>query len=138
MTVNNTCVTGGEDCSPSGSQVALPASLTVVFLLLVVIAGIIAYKFRSKLRNRLQFGERRSQTKKEEDCAEAIPVARHQYRPTGMSRDESTGQTPIYENMIAQGAKYNKCRVNQSRYVTREVLQALTGSLCFLGLCVSI
>lgn len=138
MTVNETCVPGEGQCSrpvPESTSTVLIVSLMAVFLLVSIITGLIAYK----LRNRFQFRLRRSQTK-EEDGGEAIQVPCKPYRPTDLSREESAGpgETPIYENLATQPGRYNNCRVSQSRYVTREVPQALTGSLCFLGLCASI
>lgn len=119
MVVSNTCVSGNDTitCVESGSPVGLAVGLTLFFLLLVIIACIIVYKYCGKTRMLMQLGQSRSQ--KNEDFTETPQAAPHQY--TSMSREQSTGQIPIYENLTAQTAKYKRHAVNQSRYITLKV-----------------
>lgn len=113
MIVNNTCVPGNgtSTCAASGSSAGLAAGLTIFFLLLVIVAGVIVYKYHRQNRSVLQFGQRRSQ--KKEDHTETPQAVSHEY--IGVSREQSIGQTPIYENLATQTTKYNRHAVNQSR-----------------------
>lgn len=111
MTSNNTCVPGnGTNPCPMdpSSPVGLAVGLTFFFLLLVIGAGVIVYKYHSKMRNMLQFEQRRSQKKK--DFTETQQGDPHLY--TSMIRDQPAGQTPIYENLTT---RTNRPAVNKSR-----------------------
>lgn len=95
MSANNTCVPGDGPCPTSGSSAGLAAGLACFFLLLVIIAAVIMYKYHSKIRNMLQLGHRESQTK--EDYTETPQTDPHTY--TSMIREQPVGQNPIYENL---------------------------------------
>lgn len=113
MIVNDTCVLGNDtsSCRASGSPPGLAAGLTVFFLLLVIIAGVIIYKYHREIRNVLQIGHRRS--RKKEDYTETPEPTAHQY--VSMSREQSTGQTPIYENLTTRTSGHNRRTEKQSR-----------------------
>lgn len=113
MIINNTCVQGNDTvpCVSSGSPAGLAAGLTLFFLLLAIVVGIMVYKYHGKIRRMMQFGQSRSQ--KNEDYTETPQAVCHQY--TSVSREQSLGQNPIYENLSAQPAEYNRHAVNQSR-----------------------
>eukprot|EP00064_Thunnus_orientalis_P003744 superscaffoldBa00000318_g3755 len=112
MSVNNTCISGNSTYACPGrnsSSVGLAVGLTFFFLLLIV-AAVIVYKYHSTIRNMLQFGHRESQVK--EDCIETPQNNPHVY--TSMIREQSVGQTPIYENLSTQTG-YKGPKVSQSR-----------------------
>ncbi len=110
MIVNNTCVPGNdtEACQTAGSAAGLAVGLTFFFLLLIV-AALLVYKYRSEIRNIwLQF-EQRSQ--KKEDYTETPQANSHEY--SSMIREQSTGQNPVYENLTTTG--YHRRAVHQNR-----------------------
>lgn len=114
MIVNNTCVPGnGTDACPGpGSSAGLAVGLTFFFLLLVIVATVMAYKYRGEIRNIWsQFEQRRSQGK--EDYTQTPQASSHEY--TSMITDQSAGQTPIYENLATQTTGYNRRSVQQNR-----------------------
>lgn len=77
----------------------------------MITAGVIMYKYQGKIRNMLHFGHTRSQ--KKEDFTETTQADSHQY--DRMMIEQSTAQSPIYENLTTQTTGYNRRSVNQSR-----------------------
>ncbi|KAM7379125.1 hypothetical protein PAMP_004697 [Pampus punctatissimus] len=108
MNVNNTYARE-NDTSTSGNT-GFAVGLSLFFLLLVIVAGVMVYKYRSKIRNMLQFGHRESQMK--EDHTETPQTDSHMY--TSMIREPSVRQTPIYENLTTRRTSYKSPEVNQS------------------------
>lgn len=109
MIDNTTCVIGNVTCSTTGSPAGLAVGLTLFFLLLVIVVGVIVYKYHSKMRNTLQFVQSRSQ--KKQDSTETPQDDSHHY--TSMITEQPTGQTPIYENLTTTGR--NRPSVNQMK-----------------------
>ncbi|KAG8014056.1 hypothetical protein GBF38_016342 [Nibea albiflora] len=110
MTINDSCVAGNSTCSTSGSSVGLAVGLTLFFLLLIIVAGVFAYKYRSRIMDMLQFAHRRSE--KNEDYVETPEPDAHQYS----YGEQPTTLTPIYENLTPQTTTgYNRHSVNKSR-----------------------
>ncbi|KAK5919320.1 hypothetical protein CgunFtcFv8_023223 [Champsocephalus gunnari] len=94
----------------SNPTAGLAVGLTLFFLLMVIIAGVIVYKF-NKVRDMLQLGKKRRQ--KKEDFAETPQDDSHQYT----SRiHESTEQNPIYENLTTQTTRNNRPEVEQNKF----------------------
>lgn len=83
----------------------------VVFLLLLIPAGVAVYKYRSKLQRIFQPAHRRNP--KKEDRDEASAADSHQY--SHLRAQSSSKQAPIYENLTRQKAEGNAARVNQRR-----------------------
>lgn len=113
MVENSTCVSGNNTSSClTLNSAAGPPAWPVVFLLLLLLipAGVAAYKYRSKIRSGFRAAYRRSQ--KKEDSNEAPVAESHPYVHRGQS---SAKQMPIYENLTAQKAGGNKARLNQRR-----------------------
>ncbi|KAM3604483.1 uncharacterized protein V6R79_011740 [Siganus canaliculatus] len=110
MSANDTCGAGDEACagSASGSPVALAVGLTVFFLLLVTAAAVV-FKYHRKIRSMVPLGPRQNQ-KKDEHTATAEAASRPYHRG-----EQSTAQTPIYENLGAHGAGYGRHGAKQSR-----------------------
>lgn len=96
---------------PAKGHEGMAAGLTVFFLLLVIIACVIVFKYCSKVRKKLQLGHRRSQ--KKEDCTESPVADSQQY--TSIGREQPVAQSPIYENLTTGAAGYNRQTVDQSR-----------------------
>ncbi|KAI9541945.1 hypothetical protein NQZ68_025079 [Dissostichus eleginoides] len=102
----------------SNTKVAgLAVGLTLFFLLVVIIAGVIVYKF-NKMRDMLQLGKKRRQ--KKEDFAETPQDDSHQYTSTIHQStsmiDQSAGQNPIYENLTTQTTRNNRPEVEQNKF----------------------
>lgn len=113
MIMNNktTCVhTNATACPPSSSSVGLAVGLTLFFLILAIVVGVIVYKYHSKMRNMLESLQTRSQ--KKEDYTETPQDDSHHY--TSMIREQPAGQTPIYENFNPTGP--NRPAANTSRF----------------------
>ncbi|KAM9845499.1 uncharacterized protein ACBR49_012232 [Aulostomus maculatus] len=104
MSVNDTWIPGNVTTTPegSGSSAGLAVGLAVLFLLLLIVAGVIIYKFHSKFRGLVQLGRRKGPTK--EEYIETPQPDAHQY----LSREPSVPQTPIYENLTAQRSDLNR------------------------------
>lgn len=113
MSVNNTCVSGNNTstCVDPSSAAGPPAWPAVFLLLLLIPAGVVGYKYRSKIRKTFQSARRRSQ--KKEERHEASGAESHTYIHVRGQR--STKQMPIYENLTTQKAKSNAGRANQKR-----------------------
>ena len=111
MAVDSTCVQGNgtDSCLPSSSPTGLAVGLTLFFVFLVVIAGVIVYKFWSKIRILVQFRQSQSQDK-EDSTGTSQPD-----RQSTIIREQSMVQTPIYENLTVQTAAYKRPAENQSR-----------------------
>ncbi|KAE8291085.1 hypothetical protein D5F01_LYC10679 [Larimichthys crocea] len=109
MTVIDACVAVNSTCSTSGSSVGLATGLTLFFLLLIIVAGVFAYKYRSRITDMLQFVRRRSE--KNEDYVETPEADAHQF----LNREQSTTQIPIYENLTTQTSGCSRHPVNKSR-----------------------
>lgn len=112
MNINSTTVAPATISTiPSpGSSTPLAVGLTLFFLLLLIVTGVIVYKYHSKIRNVVQFGLRRSQ--KNEDYSEAEQDDSQRY--ASMYTEQSVAQTPIYEN-LNRTTGYNSPDINQSR-----------------------
>lgn len=108
MNVTNRCVFGNNTsgCSAAG----LPAWPAVFLLLLLIPAGVVGYKYRSKIRRTFQSAHR-SQKKEESNNASAADS--HPY--VHVRGQHSSKQMPIYENLTTQKAKRNAPRANQRR-----------------------
>ncbi|CAJ1071811.1 hypothetical protein L3Q82_021605 [Xyrichtys novacula] len=106
MSVNITCVPGNNStaCRTHASSAGLAAGLTVFFLVLVIAACWVIYKFRSKIRNIIPLERRRSV--KKEEYIETPQADSHPY--TSTATDQPTGQTPIYENLGTRAKKPSK------------------------------
>ncbi|KAA8587688.1 uncharacterized protein LOC116699576 [Etheostoma spectabile] len=113
MIIDNTCVPGNDTatCLAPSSPVGLAVGLTFFFLLVVIVAGVIVYKYHRKMRNVLQFGQTRSP--KNEDYRETSQEDSNHY--TNMNRDQSSGEAPIYENLTARTAVHNRPVVNKRK-----------------------
>lgn len=98
-------------CPAPSSSAGLAVGLTLFFLLLAIIAAVVVYKFHSKIRSIVQFRQGRSQEK--EDPIETPQTEPHQY--TSMRREQSTGQTPIYENLTTRNVGCNQPTASESR-----------------------
>ena len=96
MTENTTSVP--TTMPPDSSPVGLAVGLTFFFLVLAIVIGVIAYMYHSKMRNMMQFVQRRSQKKK--DFTETPQCESHVY--TNTIKDQPAGETPIYENLTTQ------------------------------------
>lgn len=109
MIINNTCVSGNDTaaCSAPGSSAGLAAGLTIFFLLLVIVAAALAYKYHGKIRNIWLQPEQ-----KKEDYTETTQVNPHVY--TSMISEQPTGQNPIYENLTRKTGG-NRRSVHQER-----------------------
>ncbi len=112
MPSNDTFVPGNVTSTPltPSSHAGLIVGPTLFFLLLFIVAGVIVYKYRNKIRNMLQSGHR---SQKKEDYTETPVADSHDY--TTLSREQSIGQTPIYENLNSRAPAHNRHAVNQSR-----------------------
>ncbi|CAG5896898.1 unnamed protein product [Menidia menidia] len=110
MVVNSTCVHGNgtNSCLPPSSPSGLAVGLTLFFACLVVITGVIVYKFWSKIRILVQ----RRQSQDKEDFSGTPDPAQQFASPI---REQPLGQTPIYENLSVQTAAYKKPAQNQGR-----------------------
>ncbi|XP_041848839.1 uncharacterized protein LOC121644738 [Melanotaenia boesemani] len=99
MSMDSDCVPGNgtETCSASGSPAGLAVGLTLFFLILMIITGVIFYKYQSKIRTLVQFGQRQSQDKEDHSGTPHVDASQH----TSMIIEESTGQMPIYENLAS-------------------------------------
>ncbi|GAA6228571.1 uncharacterized protein LOC116699576 [Lates japonicus] len=93
------------------SSAGLAVGLTISFLLVGIVAGVIVYKYRNKIRSRLLSGRRESQ--KKEDYSETAQAESHEY--TSAIREQSSGHTPIYENLTTRNTGYDRPAGNQSR-----------------------
>lgn len=82
------------------SSTGLAVGLTLFSLLLVVVAVALAYKYRTEIMTKLQFGKKRRQKNLEVDVAEVSQAVCHQYSSPGI--EQSMGQQPIYENLTVQ------------------------------------
>ncbi|TDH05690.1 hypothetical protein EPR50_G00125130 [Perca flavescens] len=111
MIDDNNCGNDTAVCSAPSSPVGLAVGLTFFFLLLVIVAGVIVYKYHSQMRNMLQFVQTRSQ--KNEDYRETSQEDSNQY--TDMNREQSTGEAPIYENFTARTTGHNRPAVNKRK-----------------------
>ncbi|KAI3375092.1 hypothetical protein L3Q82_021605 [Scortum barcoo] len=114
MIVDNTCIPGNgtAECSAPSSSVGLAVGLTLFFLLLVIVAAVMVYKYHSEIRNIwLQFEHRRGQ--KTEDDMETPQANSHEY--TSTITEQTTGQVPIYENLTTQSGGYNRPQVYNNR-----------------------
>lgn len=114
MSVNSTTIApsirANSTNTSNGSYSGLAVGLTFFFLLLVIVPGVIVYKYHSKIRNMVQFGQRQSQ--KKEDYSEATQDDSHRY--ASMYTEQSTAHTPIYEN-LTRTTGYNSPAKSQSR-----------------------
>ncbi|KAM7400902.1 hypothetical protein PAMA_005207 [Pampus argenteus] len=108
MNVNNTYPPGNVTSTAVNSGPAV--GLAVFFTLVVIVAGVMVYKYRGKIRNMLPLGHRESQMK--EDHTETPQTDSHMY--TSMTREPSVRQTPIYENLATRRTSYKSPEVNQS------------------------
>ncbi|KAM8727361.1 uncharacterized protein AB9X84_001093 [Acanthopagrus schlegelii] len=109
-TNNDSCANGNSTCTVMSSfSAGLAVGLTLFVLLLVIVSGVLAFRYHRQIMNILPFRHRRSQ--KKEDCTETPEADSHQY--TGLSREQSTAQAPIYENLST--TRYSKSTVKQSR-----------------------
>ncbi|KAL3054933.1 hypothetical protein OYC64_017789 [Pagothenia borchgrevinki] len=108
----------------SSSTAGLAVGLTLFFLLVVIIAGVIVYKY-NKVRDMLHLGKKRRQ--KKEDFAETPQDDSHQYtsrihQSTSMIHQstsmihQSTEQNPIYENLTTQTTRNNRPEVEQNKF----------------------
>ncbi|KAL7387606.1 hypothetical protein ABVT39_026076 [Epinephelus coioides] len=111
MNINDTFVHGNETArlAPS-SNLGLAVGLTLFFLILAIVVGVIVYKYHSEMRNMLESLQTRSQ--KKEDYTETPQDDSHHY--TSMMREQPAGQTPIYENLNRTGP--NRPAANTSRF----------------------
>uniref|UniRef100_A0A1A8H7D4 Uncharacterized protein n=1 Tax=Nothobranchius korthausae TaxID=1143690 RepID=A0A1A8H7D4_9TELE len=93
MMVNTTCIHGNatEACHLPSSPAGLAAELSLLFVLIVITAGVVVFKQRHKIRTLFQ----RRPTGGQKVCSPP-QTEDHQY-----TREPSEGQTPIYENMTA-------------------------------------
>lgn len=96
MTENNNTIA----VATSGPAVGVAVGLTLFFLLLIVIAGLMLYKYHSKIRKILQSRRRSSQKK---DTTEVDP---HHY--TSMVTEQPGVQAPIYENLTTGTSGYSR------------------------------
>lgn len=111
---NTTCVSGNNTTvclDPGPTVVGLPAWPAVFLLLLLIPAGVAAYKYRSKIRRRFWSPHRQSQ--KKEESSKAPAAESHPY--IHMKGQRSCKQVPIYENLTTQQAKSSVNRANQGR-----------------------
>lgn len=97
--------------SLGAGSAGLAVGLTLFFLLLGIVPGVIVYKCHSK-KKKMQLEQDRSP--KKEDNAGATQDVLHPY--TSMYRGQSAAQTPIYEN-LTRTAGSNRPAVSQSRCV---------------------
>lgn len=99
---NDTLLSGNGTVAslPTDSSTGLAVGLTLFSLLLVVVAVALAYKYRTEIMTKLQFGKKRRQKNLEVDVAEVSQAVCHQYSSPG--REQSMGQQPIYENLTVQ------------------------------------
>lgn len=115
MRSNITSVHGNVNATfvDPGSSAGLTVGLTLFCLLLVVGAGALVFKFRSRARYMLQFGQRSVQTKA--DYSEAPQAESHHYT----SRQQSASQSPIYENLAVPKSGHKRAVANSSRWETQ-------------------
>lgn len=114
MMVNNTCNPGNgtSECAAPNSSVGLAVGLTLFFLLLVIVAAVMVYKYRSEIRNIWsQFEHQRGQ--KTENDMETPQANCHEYIST--ITEQTTEQAPIYENLATQTSGYNRRQEYQNR-----------------------
>ncbi|KAL3988308.1 protocadherin-15 [Sarotherodon galilaeus] len=112
MSTNGTDGNSTVSDSSSNPSTNLGVGLGVFFLLLAIIVGVIIYKFYGIIANVMPFRQRTVQEK--EDHSETPQADPHEY--TGMIREQSIGQSPIYENLKTQTGGYNMAASNQSRF----------------------
>lgn len=119
MIPNTTRVPGNDTATPPppGSSTGLAVGLTLFFLLLVIVVGLIVYKYHGTIRSMLQFGHRGSL--KKEDYSVTPQADPHQY--TNRIREQPRGQAPIYENLTrkpdqTQTSGNNRRAASQSRW----------------------
>lgn len=110
MSVNSTTIAPSGPTNSSDAT-GLAVGLTFFFLLLLIVPGVIVYKYHSKIRNMGQFGKRRSQ--KKEDYSEATQDD-DSHRYSSMYTEQPMAQTPIYEN-LTRTSSYNSPAISQSR-----------------------
>lgn len=111
MMVNSTCVLGNNNSTCSDPAEGRPAWPVVFLLLLLIPAGVAAYKYRSKIRRTFQ--PERSRSQKKEERNEASAAESHPY--IHVRGQSSSKQTPIYENLKTQQAQSKPSRGNQRR-----------------------
>lgn len=113
MMVNSTCVSGNNNstCLDPNPAEGPPAWPVIFLLLLLIPAGVAAYKYRSKIRRTFQSARSRSQKKEERN--EASAAESHPY--IHVRGQSSSKQTPIYENLKTQQAQSKPSRGNQRR-----------------------
>ncbi|TNN77074.1 hypothetical protein EYF80_012712 [Liparis tanakae] len=112
MIVNYICIPGNDTatCSaPSNSITGLAVGLTSLFVLLLIGAGVIVYKYHSKMRSMLQFEQRRSH--KKQNDTETPPEGSNQY--VSLIREQPTGQNPVYENLPTRKTGYTRPALNK-------------------------
>ncbi|KAL6104353.1 uncharacterized protein ACO6RY_14100 [Pungitius sinensis] len=116
MSAVNNCVPGNVTAScPAPSSPGLAVGLTIFFVLLLIAAGVIVYKYHSKMRSMFQFGQRRSH--KKQDYTETPEDSNHYH--SGIS-ELSTGQNPIYENLATLTTRHNRPAMNKSLHEPEE------------------
>ncbi|AWP04295.1 Hypothetical protein SMAX5B_005843 [Scophthalmus maximus] len=114
MMVNSTLETfvsgdGGDTDLTSGASPGLVVGLTLSFLLVATVAGVFVFKYRSKIRNTVQSGPRRSQR---HSSSEATQADTQPY--TDLIREPKTAHSPIYENLTTRTAGSGRLAENQS------------------------
>ncbi|MEQ2160182.1 hypothetical protein GOODEAATRI_030937, partial [Goodea atripinnis] len=109
--MNSTCVqeNGTDTCFAPSSSVGLAVGLSLFFIFLAIIIGVIGFIYRNKIGTLVRTLQRRGQ--KMEVCAESPQADDNQY--TGMTREQP--QTPIYENFQNQKAPFKRPVEEQSR-----------------------
>lgn len=99
---NDTNLSGNTTIATSPTDIftGRAVGLALFLLLLVVVAVTLAYKYRTKIMTKLQFGKKRRQKNLEVDVAEVPQAVSHQYNSLGS--EQSMGQQPIYENLAVR------------------------------------
>ncbi|KAM4605082.1 uncharacterized protein ACJ7VT_017376 [Polymixia lowei] len=104
MDSDNSTSYPGDGTGPheASSSAGLAVGLTLFFLLLGIAVALLVYKQRSKLRNMLQLEHRRPKNK--QDHEQTPQNKSKQY--SNMTRAQSIGETPIYENFKVQTSNH--------------------------------
>ena len=102
MIINSTLQNAEDHSTHTSSPIGLAVGLTLFFLI-VIVAGAIAFKFKSKLRNLVQSGQGRGRSnQKKMDYPETTPADSHY---TDLIREEPTA---IYENYTRPAAQQSR------------------------------
>ncbi|KAK5859769.1 hypothetical protein PBY51_021298 [Eleginops maclovinus] len=99
------------DQSSASTNAGLAVGLTLFFLLVVIVAGVIVYK-RNKVRDILQLVRNRRQ-KKEEFANTAQDDPDHY---TSMIKQSTEQTSSIYENLTTQATRDNMPAAKQSKF----------------------